>query len=385
MQEDKLNMIMEFADGTLEAGKEDQLFLSLSADDELKQIFKSHIDIKNAIHSGSGNVVLPASSKSAVFSALSLGSPQGVGANKVLWTATASLFLAVITLLLFLYNGNDKGLATNTKQNNYVTAKTTQDIKPETPHIIAKGNAQANQQIQSPIVAGNHIKKSRSGLSKKQVIKTENTETANNDIALLNKSEYKTTYSNNLINNQQAELNSLFIGRGYSPLSSNITMNSPHAISLEFRGSRYKMTKSPTINPKNYSPMNNMALGISYNFNNNLSAGLDIREETFFLRYKSTSDIQDFIYEQQPNFTTISASIKYKLNGWNGLQPYATAYAGFNSVGFVGRAMLGAEYNILGNLSIMLGVDFSNLTYTHQNNYFNSSKFGLNYGLIYSF
>ncbi len=384
MQEDKLNMIMEFADGTLEAGKEDQLFLSLSADDELKQIFKAHIDIKNAIRSGSGNVVLPASSKSAVFSALSLGSTQGVGANKVLWTATASLFLAVITLLLFLlYNGNDKGSATNTQQNNYVTAK--QDIKPETPHIIAKGNAQAYQQIQSPIVAGNHIKKSRSGLSDKYVIKTENTETANNDIALLNKSEYNTTYSNNLINSHQSEPNSLFIGTGYSPVSSNITMNSPNAIALEFRGSRYKMTKSPTINPKNYSPLNNMALGISYNFNNNLSAGLDIREETFFLRYKSTSDRQDFIYEQQPNFTTISASIKYKLNGWNGLQPYATAFAGFNSVGFVGRAMLGAEYNIFENLSIMLGVDFSNLTYTHQNNYFNSSKFGLNYGLIYSF
>jgi len=256
-------------------------------------------------------------------------------------------------------------------------------VIPAVPHVVSK--AGENERIITKTDVVPNKEKSLYTTAVDNTIDSKNNKTEIEDIASVNKSEI-TLPQNNTIFRTQSQLSFKTLNQtDYTPVSSSIMLNTNKALSLEFRGSNYQSTQKPTIDPMHYSPLNNMALALSYNINNNLSAGLDVRQETFFLRYNSTQNGEQFIYEQQPNFTTFSGTVKYKIDGWGGFRPFASASAGINSVGFVGRAMLGAEYNVFGNFSLMIGVDFSNLTYTHQNNYFNSSKFGLNYGLIYSF
>ena len=388
LKDDKLNMIMEFADGTLDAGKEDKLFLLLSTDEEMKQQFKSHIGIKNAIKASAGNVVLPASSKAAVFSALSLDMPVTAGSasatsHKLLWSA-ATVSVAILAFLFFFLNKNESGDTIPVNNSTTPAQQVEKQVLPGTPHVISKSTesekvsiktvVKQNEPASSSILADNETSDAGKSINEDKGM-----------IALLNKSELDRSENSLTLNEGTQNTLTSLSGNNYTPASSSISLNTNNALSLEFRGSSYRSTQTPTIDPKHYSPLNNMALALSYNINNNLSAGLDVRQETFFLRYNSIQNGEQFIYEQQPNFTTFSATVKYKLDGWGGFRPFASASAGANSIGFVGRAMLGAEYNVFGNFSIMLGVDFSNLTYTHQNNYFNSSKFGLNYGLIYSF
>ncbi len=385
---------MEFADGSLDPGKEDTLFLMLSSDDELRQQFKSMMSIKNAVRSGVGNVANPESSKAAVFAALSLPLPNA-SRSPLSWFTKENLALAssvavFIAALLVFFNidNNNVNIAENTvkhknkivKEKSFVSAEN--DLA-EPPKVIAKEIPAAVNNVTE-----NNVAPSENTDDDDLTIKlSENTlETDDTDIDLAESRIVNIGKNAGIFDNIQAQTQSdLQIHNDYNPMSEGVLLKGNEKLTIEFRGSSYKNTKTPTIEPSKYSPLNNMAIALAYNLNSNISTGIDLRQETFFLRYEGTNNGEQFIYEQQPNFTTFSATLKYKLDGWGGFRPFTQVSAGLNSVGFVGRAMLGAEYRIFSNFAFVLSLDYSNLTYTHQNNYFNSSKFGLNYGLSYSF
>jgi hypothetical protein len=392
---DKIQMIMDFADGTLDPGKEDRLFLLLSSDEELRQMFKSHINIKNSIHSGAGNIAQPAASKAAVFSALGLSMPPAggdtaVASDKRSYYAATGISIMLVGLLLFFVRSDNP--------NKTVRQVGSPNITKNTAQIIFNKSVADNIPAVSSIEITKQKGNTHNTYGDKYVLSESNTPDSQNTAITetAEKKQYNTVLlelSSPVIETNNAEFkqttntphNTMSGTSIYNPLSSGISITGLDRFSVEFRGSSYKSTQPPTISPKQYSPLNNMSLALAYNVNDNFSTGIDIRQETFFLRYEGTNNEQQFIYEQQPNFTTFSGSLKYKLDGWNGFRPFVAISAGGNSIGIVGRAMLGAEYNIFGNFSLMIGADFSNLTYSYQNNYFNSSKFGLNYGLIYSF
>jgi hypothetical protein len=392
---DKINMIIDFADGTLDPGEEDQLFLLLSSDEELRQIFKSHISIKNSIHTGAGNIAQPTGSKAAVFSAVGLdlspaSEPVPNVSDRRFYTATGVSIILTTLLLLFLNSDNqesDQYEITKFDIRQNITQmpldKTVKRVIPSVSSVKIKGRtAIANNTY------GDKYQPSGSDIFDLEDIAATETERVlevNSD--LLNISETDISTNDILLNKGKVteQENYSFGASQYYPLSSGISIKGINNFSIEFRGSSYRGTQPPTISPKEYSPLNNLALAISYNVNKNFSVGIDVRQETFFLRYKGTDNGKEFIYEQQPNFTTFSGTVKYKLDGWSDFRPFGQVSAGMNSIGLVGRAMLGAEYRLFGNFSMMIGFDFNNLTYSYQNNYFNSSKFGLNYGLIYSF
>src|SRR5512133_1290235 len=104
-------MIMDFAEGNLDPAKEDSLFLKLSADEELRLEFKSHMALKNAMRIGAASVILPAASKAAVFSNLGLRLEGSGGAfagfmhslfnRKTIATAGIILLLSSLTYVLY--------------------------------------------------------------------------------------------------------------------------------------------------------------------------------------------------------------------------------------------------------------------------------------------
>jgi hypothetical protein len=392
---EKINMMMEFADGSLDPGKEDALFLMLSSDDELRQQFKAMMSIKNAVRSGVGTVAHPESSKAAVFAALSLPLPNETTAPSGIFTKENFALVSGIAILftaLFFYfnidnenvNNTDKVTQLTVNQSNLESAVNSSDKSVEIPNVSAK---------EISVKASDNSKNNLSLISEKQKEEDSTLETADiantaneTNIDLTESNIVKTNANTNLFDITEQLSNSAMPQQNmYNPMREGISLSGNDKFTIEFRGSSYRSTRTPTIEPGKYSPLNNMALSVAYNFDNNLTTGIDLRQETFFLRYEGSEDGEQFIYEQQPNFTTFSALFGYKLDGWGGLRPYMQVSAGVNSIGLVSRAMLGAEYRIFSNFALVLAVDFSNLTYTHQNNYFNSSKFGLNYGLSYSF
>ncbi len=391
---DKINMLFEFADGTLDPSKEDQLFLMLSSDDELRQQFKSHIGIKNSVRTGTGNVLVPGASKAAVFAGLGLDLPQSANtteppSNKLFYTAAGVSLLLTAFLLLFQYNGN------NEKRQLHIAKF---DIMKNVTQIIPTDINRLN----IPSVSSKEINTQRADVHNTIGIKYANinAEGINLNNADIEEGAEETSKNTIILELSAADFNSpvasivpellpansiLSNTDEYKSLFNTLAVDNNYGLSVEFRNSRYSSIKTATISPKEYSPVNNMAIAVSYSLNNNFSIGLDIRQETFFLQYRGTKDSKQFIYEQQPNFTTFTSTLKYSLNEINNWRPFAQVSLGINNLGFVSRAMLGTEYSVLDNFSLILGVDFNNLTYSYQKNYFNSSKIGLNYGLIYSF
>jgi len=121
---EKINMMMEFADGSLDPGKEDALFLMLSSDDELRQQFKAMMSIKNAVRSGVGTVAHPESSKAAVFAALSLPLPNEATAPSGIFTKENFALVSGIAILftaLFFYFNIDNENVNNTDRVTQLT------------------------------------------------------------------------------------------------------------------------------------------------------------------------------------------------------------------------------------------------------------------------
>ena len=378
--------VIEFAEGTLDPVQEDELFLKLSADEELRQEFKSHMSIKNAVRTGAAGVVLPAASKAAVFSKLGLQIPAAatavsVGTSSAIMsfllnkkTAATTVSLAVVSLILLISTLNNDSIYPH--NGNFDSFKT-DIVYAELPVVSSFSQERGNSSI-----TDNGISESVS--VSEEITNSEDLDNQNEMTEKLLSSSAYVNHQNQFVN-YNSEFNHPNINNDYPGLQNDIQNIGFKRFSLELRSSNYFNSSKPTISPQEYSSLNNLAVSLMYNANRNLSIGADVRQETFFLQYQGIESGEEYLYEQQPNFTTFSGLARYKLDSWNGFRPFGQVSAGFNSIGLVSRAMMGLEYSAFNNFSFMLSVDFNNLTYTHQNNYFNSSKFGLNYGLVYSF
>jgi len=359
--------VIDFAEGTLDPSQEDQLFLKLSADDELRQEFKSHMSIKNAVRAGAAGVVLPAASKAAVFSKLGLQLPVataatvGVGAGSGIIafltnrkTIATAISLAVVSLIFIISSMNED---TVKPHNGDFAGLKSNDSYGRIPVISSLGS-------ESDTPTNSSVSEKVALAPKSQVDEEEVADvTTSDNIAFASYSNAVTNES--MMTNGSKMLNQQDLTSDYPLIQNDIKIQGNNIFSIEFRSSNYFNTQKPTISPSEYSPLNNLALAIMYNANKNLSIGADVRQETFFLEYNGTNNGEEYIYQQQPNFTTFSGLVRYKMEAWNGFRPFGQLSAGANSVGFVGRAMLGLEYSAFSNFAFMLSFDFNNLTYSH--------------------
>lgn len=391
--------IIDFADGNLDPSQEDELFLKLSADVELREELKSHMAVKNAVRTGILGLSVPIAAKTAIFTKLGLSIPtattivgSGAAAGIIAYltrkkiTVAAGLLVGLTALFItWLFLPNESDIPKSHQQESFTVGNNIKSAYPEIPNVSSKeiitqnkAKSATKQKHSSKFNSFNDIQPNTNIAE----LPLENTTEPFDFDRLIIANSYGYLQNINptlLLNNSQSHFG--IPTTSYNPYTSD----NETQFSIEFRGMNYLSTSKPTIEPNRYSPLNNLGLSLLYNVNENLSVGADFRAETFFLRYEGTESGLNYIYEQQPNFTTISAIVRYKLDGWSGLQPFSQLNLGINSIGLVSRAMLGIEYEILPSISLILSTDFNHLIYSHQNNYFQSSKFGLNYGLSYSF
>ncbi len=158
--------------------------------------------------------------------------------------------------------------------------------------------------------------------------------------------------------------------------------------SVEVRNALSWNLPKETINPKEFSKFNNMAVGIFYGLGRYISLGVEVRQETFyqeFAGYDKRGIYSDF--STQPNYTTIGGAIRASVPEWtySGFMPIAQASVGGNQVGAVGRVMLGGAYSFSNNWSFVFGPEFSYLYYKFQSNNFGAQRIGLNFGLNYKY
>jgi hypothetical protein len=390
---ENFQLIVDFADGSLNPAQEDKLFLQLSSDETMKEQFKSHMAIKTAVQSSSGRVTLPSASKGEVFGKLGLVIPatniipDNVGLfgsmNRFMlqnrrYFATALVSIA-LTASFFMFM-LPKGEVTENSNANFSAQKPADPIQ-NVPSISA------NEVTETPKSNFSNV------IHKTKAIVETPEEIPAQVMPVLTEQKAPTLADASIITNLNPELKLSDINEfttisapQYSPSLEGININTGGNFAFELRGANYWNAQSPTIGPKVLSNFNNTGLTAFYKLNTNFYAGLDIRQETFFLTYSGQENGEYFDYQQQPNFTTASAIFRYKAENIGlGISPFAQISAGLNKAGFLGRAMTGIQYKIIPSFSVMMGIEYNTILYKHQNNYFNNSKIGLNYGLMYMF
>jgi hypothetical protein len=115
--------------------------------------------------------------------------------------------------------------------------------------------------------------------------------------------------------------------------------------------------------------------------------GVEVGNESFPMAFEGSRNGQLIRYEQQPisTWAGVTYSHSFAPIGNTAFTPFAQGLLGGSQFGPLGRLTGGIQYSPAGPLSFMLGVEGTSMVYTHQNNWFTSSKLGLTYGMAIRF
>ncbi|MBM2816356.1 MAG: hypothetical protein HW421_3118 [Ignavibacteria bacterium] len=406
--------INDFLEGSLPSSQEDELFAVLAVDTSVRNEMKKLLALNSTFNYNRDFFRPDTASKSAIFAAVGLeiphtGSFENAGQS---WLNSCLQFLGkysqgivtglttvTLTSLFFIFfmlpsNKNSAPEPSNRATIPYLLqpdSEKSNSIVTSTKQFKRNDHITSNERA-NPIPVIEHPEKNRDEISQ---IKNDNmdenqstnlnnfdTESNNELLMIGNKSNLSENDFYDMVsvdkNNSQSKLlNKQFKKHG----------DYWKGLSLELSGIKTFSMPQANINPANSTEMNNTALALLYMIKNGFSAGIDIRQENFFLQFTG-SDWNGInkLYETQPNFTTFSALLRYEKDIIGKNTPiFGQVSYGANSGGSVGRVMLGAKYLITDGISIIFGSEYNRMFYSYQGKAFNSSKAGIYYGIIYNF
>lgn len=394
------NQIYEFMEGLLDPPAEPDMFYMLASNEELRSEFRRLVKFDKSLHNNRNLLEVPDGSQKSLFASLGIPlTPEhdkekeknffwtNFNFKKVLPFVITALASSILTILLLMLVGKPDYASENSKQMQ----KYYQEVS-FLKNELAKKNSNTNQ---VPAVV-------RDTVIKKQVVykttpiiqRQEQSNQLNyNTLAASNTELYDYTkkipaisipgnFNRIVVDNSQFNFSQPLI------LFQNENDTDPAIDSkrLEFilGGTQYWSLPASTITPKEFGAFMNMQIGVRYRLNNAFKVGADIRRETFFQKFNGLDGLGQYtVYEQQPNFTTYSLGLQYYPVDMGNFHPYLVTSLGGNAVGYVWRGGGGITYIVGNSIAFEIGVDYSTMYYNFDQNWFNSSKLGINYGISY--
>ncbi len=397
-------LIHRFIDEGLDPITEQNLFDNMAKNPALRSEFKQYLSFERAALTDFTAYQPSMVATNAIFSNLGIST---VATNATATTAIATSFWAkysgliltnlasiIITVALFYFfnshnsdNNNSSQIAGNSK----------------------KINIEQNNQI--PIVSNNELDSKHNKINsqpekikyvyiqknEEKILNSENKQNDDEEIGSLQntylpfisatdfnkQNTLKPLSQNDIINSLNNSLkidNIQLIPFDYAVKSLGL-----QNISAMFTGNdSYSLPQSPL--PRSSQPLfDSKSLVLMYDFNPNLSIGLDLRQEFYYLDYTGQIESMDFRYEQNTNFTSLGIIGKWNWLNYDNFKTFANLYLGGNKIGQIGRFMIGTEISPSKEYGFIIGVEGSLLRHLHQNNEFYAKKISLNYGIIFHF
>ena len=416
-------LIYEFLDGSLESGTEEQLFMSLSASEEMRTELKQQLAIRNAVRSDIKALTPKAESTLRIFSELGFTAPipaptpapipapvgfwtrfaglMGKNTSNLITGVASSVATAVMMIMLvksgIVNFGNENNSAKNYTKSIPVTdsreiqhsnnsinllandkKSDNNNIKTQEPKIIYKyiyltndSNNNDNQDVPAKVI---------DDVKDKTELITSNSDFAKSHPLAINTLERKFNGFNesNLISKNIPESFNLY------------DLSNPDKITrfaLELNRSTYFYNSQEKIAQSNPQFLNNYAIAGSYKFNEEVQVGFEYRNENFYQKFEGFDSENLYSYEQNPNIDCFSLKLKYapEYLNFSMFKPFVQTSLGGSKIGPVGRLMLGSKIIVFDNISFLISSDYSVLGFTHNKNWFLASKWGLQIGFGYDF
>jgi len=386
-------LIYDLLDGALASEKEKELFLELATNEALREELRNQLKIQGAIKSDFRAFTPKPETTAALFASLGFATvatptfaqriaQYGAAYKQGIFSALATAGLAVIAYLLF-FTPEAVDADRSMTLHSLPTVKST-EIVSEDDSMLSQMSAVEEPQVKV-------VYKYIPVYIEKAEVLTENEN--ENESRLLTVNQADKLVDNNWQRNDLTDLvhlsdNKLNSANIIVPValpfnSMNSIVETNGKVKFEMHGSEYFNIDGGSALPGAFQKFNNTNLTLLYIINDNWEIGTELRRENFYQSFIS-EDSEDLVwrYEQQPNFNTLGLAIRYKYNqlDFRG-KPVAQLVLGGNEVGFVGRGLIGFDFNLNNNLSFILGADYSLLRYNHQSVWYNSSKYGLHFGI----
>ncbi|PKL86129.1 MAG: hypothetical protein CVV22_04365 [Ignavibacteriae bacterium HGW-Ignavibacteriae-1] len=385
---------------------EESLYAELGKSKELQEELRQQLLIRESIRKDTEAFTPPAAAVTGLFDKLGYATPYSVvSGNTALKTPfwhtmfkRATVSIAVLALLTFggynligVFNDGDADSAIADSNSIVSESKQSNDAYQQVNEIKNVDEVAAvNNVKQIPTVSSYVVEKA----SDTKIVATEKTETVispKTELLATNNSNSNllaTNYADN-----RALVNPVYASNpNSSALNMNLTMNDG-LNNVEF-------TKSEFTKPSNISaymkamPMssldNNMPLvgGIRFETSKYFSIAIEGGRQTYSAIVTSDTDDNILINKNMPvNFVVIVGRYDVKQLEFLNVHPYVQIGVGAGNFGkYMYRLNGGIEYPLFeSGISLMLGLEESNLIYPTQNKSYKTSNLDVIFGISYKF
>ncbi len=411
-------MIHEYLDSGLKQPQEDALFQALASDQALRGDFHQQLSIMKIATNDMSNISPPIEATNAVFSSLGFSIPSGgapasgvsesrrkpgagifasasgVGMLNIFKDNLSTLGSIAVAAMIstFLFMTFDNGIQTT--DTNRVGVTLAQNYYDDASHsnlpIVSSvdkteekaTNNNRNSSNYKPVrnaslpiaVSGETTKENSSEIF-----------AANNDIA---------TNFEQKINNPSKEIHKIN-ENGYAIVKVN-RLSTSNASDLGFQmpnfvyeeKSGFALELRGANNPNETALLNDMMIGVNFEFIDNFHAVGLIGNERYVVRVANPLSAGEQVQYSNESMISFMVGLRYApdeliLNGL--LVPYVQASGGGISNGFAGGFESGLILNLNSNYSFLVGYGKQFAKYNFEGNLYNTNKDGINVGLRYSF
>lgn len=428
-------IIFEYLDGEMNPQQEEAFFNILAQNEELRTEFKHQLALKNSFVSDLRNYAPEPKSTLGIFTKLGISATALTAASNTIGTGGTTSFLSSVTS--FITGTAIKSVIATLAvsgitffgliQSDIIEFKNEENIETNLTSSIAESKIENNTEIEevsqiqndesnlSDNISGNQLGNSKQiiyqnnyiftidtlklkGEEKQKAIKLLNTineiekSIANNQIEPI---DYSYIEKNNYFHSDQKSL--LNSNIGFKPIrnsklefyANSSEFNLPLNFELNYGQFNNSLVQEKEIN-RQYSALNNLKMNILYRLSNELSAGLNYSNESYYQTFNITTDNgRRLEYHQKPEFNVISAAIRYTPNflkfgvSFVEIEPIIQASYGadFNGGGYVSRANSGVNLYLSNNVYLQLLGEYSNLNFKQGETKYNTDRIGVNFGV----
>lgn len=383
-------MLHAFLDGELDGAHEEVLFGKLASSSDLRAEMQDQLAIRTAIQHDTDAFNPPAAATAAVFGALGFSIPSsaaaaaGLSAVQRRWITGATIVTAMVAVLLlytqFPFAAFEKGTVTERVVSTPSTVLTIE----ETPALT-----------DIPITAP-FKRYSAAPPAAAPTATVENAAVMRDvDLASLGFHPVASLSSEGLATLEPARIRE---GQVYF----YDLLPTPDGVTLYARNVALQSDPAPEVQSQRESWFRNVNLGVMYSLSEHHSIGLEAGQEAFPQTFtgltetgtRTSSQLLTGIEGGMPvrieqNPLAYWATAVYQFNG-DALLPHVHPFlqlqvGGAFRLGGLGRASAGLKFKPVERIAIVVGIEGSMLMYRFQDNWFQTNKLGMTYGLAYEF
>lgn len=387
-------------DGELELSDEQRLFDSLAQTPELRTEMKDILSIRNAVHR---DVLFPSpAAETGILAAAGFAGAAGTAATSatvaaagtsgwlasfapILYTLAGSVVGGVVVYMLMLGNPQPTSNWAATTEHNgtggNVTAGAPISTEPTATVPVRVDTVFVRTNASPRAMASRKSETTESPVDHTRTSTTETESTLNTTIEPTPRHDMASLPS--LTSTQQTTLGTdAAVPAAY--FTAAATQRLPVSLRLRSLASGIPSNEIPPTDLQN-ALLPNAAFALTMPLGTEHRLGIEMGSESFRQNFNGMLADRPVEYYQVPVLFWMGANYQYSPTEFSileGLRPFAEITAGMAfAQGPLARGSIGLQYQPSGPIRFSIGIDGAALMYQFQNRWFNSTKWGITYGI----